>query len=130
MFRAHPLAGGGQASFEQAWASQPRGEAAKSFVEPHNAFLFYASFYGVFGLLALLWLYAALLRTGWRQRQSFEGRIVFAFALMLVLCSFTNTVFMGSVSRAWVMMFLGLQGALLYSASRQAPARQRKAVSA
>jgi O-antigen ligase len=130
VFRDHPLVGGGQAGFEQAWASQPRGEAAKAFVEPHNAFLFYASFYGVFGLLALLWLYAALLRTGWRQRQSFEGRIVFAFALMLVLCSFTNTVFMGSVSRAWVMMFLGLQGALLYSACQPAPAPQRKAVSA
>lgn len=125
VFLAHPLVGGGQAGFEQAWASQPKGDAAKAFSEPHNAFLFYASFYGLFGLLALLWLYAALLFTGWRQRQSFEGRIVFAFALMLVLCSFSNTVFMGSVSRAWVMLFLGLQGALLYTA-----AQQRKAASA
>lgn len=116
VFRAHPLLGGGAAGFEAAWSSQPRGDEAKAFVEPHNAFLFYASFYGIFGLLALLWLYAALLLTGWRQRQRFEGRIVFAFALVLVLCSFTNTVFMGSVSRAWVMLFLGLQGALLYHA--------------
>jgi len=116
VFRDHPLVGGGQAGFEAAWASRATADEAKAFVEPHNAFLFFASFYGVFGLLALLWLYAALLLSGWRQRQSFEGRIVFAFALILVLCSFTNTVFMGSVSRAWVMLFIGLQGALLYTA--------------
>jgi hypothetical protein len=46
------------------------------------------------------------------------------------LCSFTNTVFMGSVSRAWVMLFLGLQGALLYTARQPAPAPQHEAVSA
>jgi O-antigen ligase len=130
VFRANPLVGGGQAGFEAAWASQLKGNEGKAFVEPHNAFLFYASFYGAFGLLALLWLYGALLLTGWRQRQSFEGRIVFAFALILVLCSITNTVFMGSVSRAWVMMFLGLQGALLYTARQPPPAPQQEAVSA
>lgn len=130
VFRAHPLVGGGPTGFETAWTSQSRGDEAKSFVEPHNAFLFYASFYGIFGLLALLWLYGALLWTGWQQRRSFEGRIVFAFALVLVLCSFTNTVFMGAVSRSWVMMFIGLQGALLYAASAPAAARKLKATTA
>ncbi|KQV47718.1 O-antigen ligase [Duganella sp. Root336D2] len=123
VFRAHPMLGGGAAGFEDAWSRQPRAEEAKAFVEPHNAFLFYASFYGIFGLLALVWLYAALLLTGWRRRQSLEGRIVLAFALVLVLCSFTNTVFMGSVSRAWVMLFLGLQGALLCTSAQPATAR-------
>jgi len=127
VFRAHPVLGGGAAGFESAWASQPRGEEAKAFVEPHNAFLFYASFYGVFGLAALLWLYGALLATGWKQRQSFEGRVILAFALVLVLCSFTNTVFMGSVSRAWVMLFLGLQGALLLPSPVPVAARKLEA---
>ncbi len=124
VFRAHPLVGGGPAGFEAAWTSQPRGAEGKAFVEPHNAFLFYASFYGIFGLLALLWLYAAVFWTGWQRRHSFEGGVVLAFALMLILFSFTNTVFMGSVSRAWVMLFLGLQGALL---AQLPPARNLKA---
>lgn len=124
VFRAHPLVGGGAAGFEAAWASQPRGEEGKAFVEPHNAFLFFASFYGIFGLLALVWLYAAVFWTGWQRRHSFEGGVVLAFALILILSSFTNTVFMGSVSRAWVMLFLGLQGALLVQLP---PARNLKA---
>ena len=114
VFRSHPLLGAGPAGFERAWNSVPRDGAAKAFVEPHNAFLYYASSYGMLGLGALLCLYAAMLWTGWRQRQTMAGSIVLAFALVLVLSSFTNTIFMGAVSRAWLMLFVGLQGALLY----------------
>ena len=115
--RAHPVIGAGPSGFKDAWLSTPRTGEGVAFVEPHNAFLFYASSYGLLGLAALLWLYAALLWTGWQRRDSLAGGIAFTFAVVAVVGSVTNTMFMGSVSHAWMMLFIGLQGALLQSAS-------------
>ncbi|WP_147376816.1 O-antigen ligase family protein [Noviherbaspirillum saxi] len=111
--RAHPVFGAGQGGFARAWNNRHLTAEAKGFVEPHNAFLFFASSYGLVGLAALLWLYAAVLWTGWRHRQSFEGGVVFAFAVVCIVGSMTNTMFMGAVSHAWLMLFIGLQGSLL-----------------
>jgi O-antigen ligase len=86
-------------------------------VEPHNAYLFFATSYGLIGLIALIWLYAALLWTGWRHRHSLEGGIVFAFAVICIVGSLTNTMFMGTVSHLWMILFIGLQGGLLYPRS-------------
>jgi O-antigen ligase len=113
VWREHPLLGAGPDGFRIAWHGRPLSQEAQAFVEPHNAFLFYASSYGVAGLAALLWLYAALLWTGWRTRQTLEGGIVFSFAVILVFGSLTNTMFMGATSHAWLMLFIGLQGGLL-----------------
>lgn len=117
VFRRNPVFGASPAGFRAAWTNKISDEDAKDFREPHNAFLFYASSYGGIGLASLIWLYLALLWTGWRQRHSLEGSIVFAFAVIAVLSSFTNTIFMGAVSLAWLMLFIGLQGGLLRPSS-------------
>jgi O-antigen ligase len=117
VIRAQPLTGAGTAGFRDAWRSVPRSGQALEFVEPHNAFLFFASSYGLFALIALIWLYTALLRTGWAYRHSLEGSVVFAFALFCIGGSLTNTMFMGTVSHMWLMLFLGLQGSLLHASS-------------
>lgn len=113
MVREHPVLGSGAAGFKTRWLSTPRTGGGLGFVEPHNAYLFYATSYGLVGLAALIWLYAALLRTGWRYRASLEGGVVFAFAVICVLGSFTNTMFLGAASHATLMLFMGLQGGLL-----------------
>jgi len=118
---AHPFLGSGPSGFRDAWAGKAEEGVAKAFREPHNAFLFYASSFGVIGLAALLWLYMALLWTGWRRRHSLEGGVVFSFAVICILSSITNTVFLGAASLAWVMMFIGIQGGLAPSLSRTAP---------
>ncbi|MFC7514729.1 O-antigen ligase family protein [Herbaspirillum sp. GCM10030257] len=117
--RAHPVFGAGQAGFEKAWhARHPKGQA-QSFIEPHNAFLFFASAFGLIGLAALVWLYAAMLWTGWCHRHTMEGGVVFAFAVVCIVGSVTNTMFMGAVSHTWVMLFIGLQGSLQHPAVRR-----------
>jgi O-antigen ligase len=126
IFRAHPILGEGPSAFKNEWNKQPQSDNAKAFVEPHNAFFFYASSYGFIGLAALIWLYAALLWTGWTHRYSLEGGICFAFAVVCIAGSFTNTMFAGTVSRSLVMLFIGLQGSLLYAASKPI-LRQQKA---
>ncbi len=108
----YPVLGAGPGGFGKAWNRRHLTPEAVHFVEPHNAFLFYAASYGLVGLAALLWLYAAMLWTGWRCRHSMEGSIVFAFAVICVMGSLTNTMFMGAVSLAWMMLFTGLQGSL------------------
>lgn len=126
VFRENPLLGAGPRGFQEAWADKASDEPVIPFREPHNAFLFYASSYGVIGLLSLIWLYVALLWTGWRQRHSLAGGIVFSFAAVVVLSSFTNTVFMGAVNLACVMLFIGLQGGLLYPSSGNGPCKERQ----
>jgi O-antigen ligase len=113
VIRAHPLIGSTPNGFREAWHSTPRSGEALAFVEPHNAFLFYASSYGLIGLAVLIWLYAALLWTGWRNRGSLVGGAGFAFAVVVVLGSLTNTMFLGAVSHSWLMLFIGLQGGLM-----------------
>lgn len=124
VFRAHPLFGAGPSGFRNAWAGKAEEDVANTFREPHNAFLFYASSFGMVGLIALVWLYMAMLLTGWRERHSLEGGVVFAFAVVCVLSSVTNTVFLGAVSLAWVMLFVGLQGGLAHAIPVSAPCRE------
>ncbi len=118
VLRDDPLLGVGPAGFGTAWNAKPRPKEARVFVEPHNAFLFFGAAYGVVGLAALVWLYAALMVTGWRHRRSPEGSAVLAFAVLCVFGSLTNTMFMGTVSHAWLMLFIGLQGSLLRSSGK------------
>lgn len=125
VFCKNPVFGASPAAFRGAWVNKVSKDRAKEFREPHNAFLFYASSYGVIGLVSLIGLYLALLWTGWRQRHSLEGGIVFAFALIVVLSSFTNTIFMGAVSLAWLMLFIGLQGGLLHTSSVVKPRKEQ-----
>jgi len=125
----HPLLGAGPEGFNTVWHSTPKTGEGLGFVEPHNAFLYYASSYGLPGLAALVWLYAALFLTGWRNRATLEGGVVFAFAVVCIVGSFTNTMFRGAVSHTWLMLFIGLQGGLLRSALAFSPQLQvRKAV--
>lgn len=128
IFRAHPILGAGPSAFKKEWNKTPKKEDAKAFVEPHSAFAFFASSYGLIGLLTLIWLYTALLWTGWTHRRTFEGSIIFVFAVICVVGSFTNTMFVGAVSRSLIMLFIGLQGSLLVASN---PALQpEKAVTA
>jgi O-antigen ligase len=120
----HPVIGAGPEGFSTEWKKDSSGQEkqATGFIEPHNAFLFYASRYGTLGLGALIWLYGAMLVAGWRTRRSMEGGIVLAFAIVCVVGSLTNTMFMGAASRTWMMLFIGLQGALLYAAASSSAA--------
>lgn len=117
----HPLLGAGPEGFNKVWHSMPKTGQGVEFVEPHNAFLYYASSYGLPGLAALAWLYIALLLSGWRRRATLEGGVLFAFAVVCIVGSFTNTMFRGTVSHTWLMLFIGLEGGLLRSAFSYAP---------
>lgn len=121
VIREHPLLGAGPEGFNKVWHSTPKTGEGLGFVEPHNAFLYYASSYGLPGLAALVWLYAALLLSGWRRRATLEGGVLFVFAVVCIVGSFTNTMFRGAVSHAWLMLFIGLEGGLLRSAFSVAP---------
>jgi O-antigen ligase len=128
VFRENPLLGGGPDAFRQAW--RQRFPTAYPFDEPHNAYATFAAAYGIAGLVAVIGLYGALAWTGWRQRRTLAGGLIFAFAVICILGSFTNTMFMGSASRLMMMLFIGLHGNVRYLATgRRAPAAAAGAAS-
>jgi O-antigen ligase len=117
----HPLVGGGPRAFQREWKRRfPEPGVREHFAEPHNAYLFYAAAYGIPGLAALLLLFAANLVRGWRHRDVLAGSLTFAFAVVCLLGSLTNTMLLGTTSALMVMLFVGLQGNLLYPATRAA----------
>jgi O-antigen ligase len=119
-----PVTGGGPDAFRKVWHDRVR-TSDENFVEPHNAYVFYASAYGIPGLLALVVLYASLCWTGWRDRRSLAGGLTFAFAVICILGSVTNTMFMGTASRMMLMIFFGLQGHMRYRAQPPDPVAGR-----
>lgn len=123
IFRTHPILGAGPAAFREKWKKDSLPD--NNLVEPHNAFAFFASSYGLIGLASLIWLYAALLWTGWTNRRSFEGSIIFVFAVICISGSFTNTMFTGAISRSLIMLFIGLQGSLLRTVSKPGLQQQK-----
>jgi O-antigen ligase len=114
----HPVVGGGPRAFQREWKRRfPEPGVREHFAEPHNAYLFYAAAYGIPGLAALLLLFAANLVRGWRHRDVLAGSLTFAFAVVCILGSLTNTMLLGTTSALMVMLFIGLQGNLLHPAT-------------
>jgi O-antigen ligase len=111
IFAAHPLAGAGPQAFQRTWW-QRFHEPATRFSEPHNAYLFYASAYGLPGLLALVALVVALLRTGWRHRARLAGGATLGLGIMVAIGGLTNTLILGTTSAQMLVLFAGLAGAL------------------
>jgi len=119
VFAQHPLVGAGPKAFQREWP-QRFPDRLERFAEPHNAYVFYAAAYGLPGLAALLLLFAANLVRGWRHRDVLAGSLTFAFAVVCILGSLTNTMLVGTTSALMMMLFIGLQGNLLYPATRAA----------
>jgi len=118
----HPVAGSGPKAFQRAWVARFPAQEER-FDEPHSAYLFYASAYGLPGLVALVLLFAALLHRGWRHLATLPGGLTFGFAVFCVLAGFANTLFVGTTSALMLMLFIGLQGALGRAPTRSADAR-------
>jgi O-antigen ligase len=119
LLQASPVVGAGPGAFEQAWRQNFPTE--EPFREPHNAYVFHASGYGLIGLAALIVLYGTLGWIGWRRRDTLAGGLMFALAVALAVGSITNTMFLGTASRMMLMLFIGLQGNMYRLAHRPAP---------
>ena len=120
----HPILGGGPQAFQRAWWQRFQ-EPPVRFAEPHSAYLFYAAAYGLPGLLALLALIGALLRTGWRHRARLAGGTTLGVGLTVAIAGTSNTLILGSTSAQMLTMFVGLAGALWPAAVRALPGPAR-----
>jgi len=93
--KEHPLFGVGTGGYILELEKQDKNlyESLKDKIsnQPHNTYLYMAVSFGVPGLAALLWLFAALVRTGWRNRNSVLGFSLFSYTLVMMVGSLTDT---------------------------------------
>lgn len=80
--------------------------------QPHNSFLYMAVSFGIPGVAVLVWLFAVLLRNGWRNRHSILGFSVLAFTFVLLIGSLTDSQILSAQTAALFALFTGLQGHL------------------
>lgn len=88
LFLENPLLGVGTGGYQK---STLAGGGEVGNPHPHNSLLHMAVSYGVLGVAAFIWLFYALLRTGWRHRRSAVGFFTLSSTLALLAGGMTET---------------------------------------
>jgi O-antigen ligase len=79
---------------------------------PHNNILHMAASYGVFGIAAFIWLFGAMARNGWKNRNTFTGHLVMYSALVLFLNGMLNTTILDAGTLLLLSLVAGMQRSL------------------
>jgi len=79
---------------------------------PHNNILHMAANHGVIGILFFFWLFAEIIKNGWKQRGSLVGHVVLSTALVLLLNGLFNTTILDAGTLLLLSLVTGLQRAL------------------
>lgn len=90
----------------------PDKNASEDPIQPHNSFLYMAVSFGIPGVVALVWLFVVLLKSGWRNRESLSGFSLLAFTLVLIIGSLTDTQILQVHTGVLFSVFTGLRGVL------------------
>lgn len=109
LFLENPLLGVGTGGYR---ASMLAAGGEVGAAHPHNNLLHMAVSYGVFGIAAFLWLFYALLRTGWRHRQCAVGFFTLSSTLVLLVGGMTETHILDAGGAFLFAVTAGLQTTL------------------
>jgi O-antigen ligase len=110
--KKHPFAGLGSAGFYHAWEVGKKDPALPFFDHPHNSYLYMLVSFGITGLIALCWLFLAMLKNGWKQINTPLGFSLFSFTLILIIGSITDTQILPFPTATALVLFAGIAGAL------------------
>jgi O-antigen ligase len=78
------------------------------FRDPHNSFLHMAVNHGIVGLISICWLFALMLKTGWKHRHTIIGFSIFSYGLILFIGSLTATQILIPITGMLFALFIGL----------------------
>ena len=114
IFKRKPLVGAGTGSYEsemERFSSGYKGPipAITHFPDPHNSYFYMLASFGIIGLLALLWLFAIMLRSGLRARRTLAGYSVLVFTLVLMIGSLSATQTLMNATGIMFGLFAGMQ---------------------
>lgn len=107
----NPLLGAGTGGFKRSWELYKRNPALPFFDHPHNSFLYMMLSFGLPGLIAFCWLLLLMLKKGWRHRDSAPGFSVFAFTVVFIIGSLTDTQVLPTATAIALPIFAGISGA-------------------
>jgi O-antigen ligase len=109
IFLDNPVWGAGTGGYKAVLREQKTVPDAPDFDDPHNSFLYMAANFGIIGLICILWLFGALLKSGWQSRQSTTGFSILAFTLVLLVGSLTGTQILSTATGMLFALSAGLQ---------------------
>ena len=109
IFLKTPLIGVGTGGHQLAMEefSVPALQGMK-FRHPDNSFLHMIVNHGIVGLISLCWLFAIMLKIGWKHRHTAIGFSVFSYGLVLLIGSLTATLILTPITAMLFALFVGL----------------------
>jgi O-antigen ligase len=111
--KRHPFFGVGTAGFKRSWEAYEKDPSLPpSVFHPHNSFLYMLVSFGIFGLAAFCWLLFIMLKKGWKNRKSSLGFAAFAFTLVFIIGSLTDTEVIVFATAIALTLFAGIAGAI------------------
>ncbi len=110
--KSHPLLGVGTSGFRRSWEVRKADPALPFYDHPHNSFLYETVSFGITGLIAFCWLLIALLRKGWRCRDSAAGFSVLSFAAVFAIGSLSDTQVLPFATAMALPLFTGVAEAI------------------
>lgn len=120
IFRMHPFAGAGTGGYAYLM-DRMRQSGLPRASQPQNTFLYMAASYGLPGILAVIWLWAVPVGTGWKRRHAVYGFAMISFMAILTVGSMTDTQIMSHQSGMLLALFYGM----CLAAGKGAPALER-----
>jgi O-antigen ligase len=111
VFLEKPIIGVGTGGYPAALKAS-RGLNDPVIAHPHNNILHMAAHHVVIGILVFFWLFAEIIKNGWKQRGSLVGHVVLSTALVLLLNGLFNTTILDAGTLLLLSLVTGLQRAL------------------
>ncbi|MDY7035768.1 MAG: O-antigen ligase family protein [Thermodesulfobacteriota bacterium] len=109
IFLEHPFTGAGTGGYKSRIVE---GGGQKAITHPHNNFLYMAANHGIFGVLALCWLFLLLFKSGYRYRHKPAGFFVFSSTLVIFVGGITDTQVLDAGPAFLLGITTGLQSSL------------------
>jgi len=97
IYKEHPLRGVGTGAYQDHMKEYrlkgllPDRDVQEDPVQPHSSLLYMLVSFGPLGVVALLWLYAVLLKEGWQRRHALAGYAVLCYTLVMLIGGLTDS---------------------------------------
>ena len=110
--KKNPFIGIGTGGFRESWEMYKKDSSLPFYDHPHNSFLYMMVSFGITGLAAFCWLLFMMLKRGWKNRDSPLGFAVFAFTVVFIIGSLTDTQVLPFATAVAFPLFAGMSEAI------------------
>jgi O-antigen ligase len=124
IFFEHPIVGVGTGGYPVV-LKKARAPGDPLIAHPHNNLLYMAVSYGIFGILAFVWLFGEMIRNAWNLRKEIRGHFILCTAIVIFISGLFNTTILDAGTLLLLSLAAGLQGGLPRFGQNSEDARER-----